>query len=100
MSYLDLTIKEINKALREGKTTPEYLYNEALERAKKYQNDYNSFVTILDNYDIEQKYDYSSMLSGIPVAIKDNFSTKGVLTTASSNILNNYGLSGSKGLKK
>ena len=89
MSYLDLTIKEINKALREGKTTPEYLYNEALERAKKYQNDYNSFVTILDNYDIEQKYDYSSMLAGIPVAIKDNFSTKGVLTTASSNILNN-----------
>lgn len=90
MSYLDLTIKEINKALKEGKTTPEYLYNEALERAKRYQDDYNSFVTILDNYDVNQKYDYNSMLAGIPVAIKDNFSTKGVLTTASSNILNNY----------
>ena len=37
MSYLDLTIKEINKALKEGKTTPEYLYNEAVERAKKYR---------------------------------------------------------------
>ena len=90
MSYLDLTIKEINKALKEGKTTPEYLYNEAIERAKKYQNDYNAFVTILDNYDVNQKYDYSSPLAGIPVAVKDNFSTKGVLTTASSNILNNY----------
>ena len=90
MSYLDLTIKEINKALKEGKTTPEYLYNEALERAKKYQDGYNSFVTILDNYDVNQKYDYNNKLAGIPVAVKDNFSTKGVLTTASSNILNNY----------
>ena len=90
MSYLDLTIKEINKALKEGKTTPEYLYNEAIERANKYQADYNSFVTIVNNYDVEQKYDYNNKLAGIPVAVKDNISTKGILTTASSNILNNY----------
>ncbi len=30
------------------------------------------------------------MLSGIPYAIKDNYSTKGILSTGSSNTLNNY----------
>ena len=32
----------------------------------------------------------SSILNGIPYALKDNFSTKGILTTGSSNILKNY----------
>lgn len=89
MSYLQKTIIEINKALKEGKTTPKELYEEAVSLAKNSQKDYNAFVTILDDYK-EQNYDFSNKLAGIPCAIKDNFSTKGIRTTGSSKILDNY----------
>ena len=63
------------------------LFNQSVEMAKKSQKDYNPFVTIIDDYN---KEDGDSMISGIPYALKDNISTKGILTTASSNILKNY----------
>lgn len=64
------------------------LFNESVLKAKKYQSDYNSFVTILDDYQhIDNK---ESILNGMPYALKDNVSTKGILTTASSNILKDY----------
>jgi len=62
------------------------LVKESLEKANKYQEEYNSFVTIIDN----ANNDKDGMLKGIPYGIKDNFSTKGILSTASSNILKNY----------
>ena len=46
----------------------------------------NSFVTIMDKY----QETGNGILKGIPYALKDNISTKGILTTASSNILSNY----------
>lgn len=58
----------------------------ALSLAHKYQDEYNSFVTILD----DAKNECDGPLKGIPYALKDNFSTKGILTTASSNILKDY----------
>lgn len=88
MSYLDKSLKEIHQALQEGKVTSKELTEEALKRAHEYQEELNSFVTILDDAKEEKVTD--NILSGIPCAIKDNFSTKGVLTTASSNILSDY----------
>jgi len=73
--------------LDNGEVTKEELFKEAVKNAKKYQDDYNSFVTILDDYDGESTI---NVLSGIPYALKDNISTKGILTTANSNILKNY----------
>ena len=61
------------------------LTEESLKRAHKYQDELNSFVTIID--DAKESEVTDNVLSGIPCAIKDNFSTKDVLTTASSNIL-------------
>ena len=88
MSYLDKSLKEIHQALQKGKVTSKELTEEALKRAHEYQEELNSFVTILDDAKEEKVTD--NILSGIPCAIKDNFSTKGVLTTASSNILSDY----------
>ena len=81
------TILELRNELDNGNITKEELFNNSIDMAKKYQNDYNSFVTILDNYD---SVDSNSVLSGIPYALKDNVSTKGILTTGSSNILKDY----------
>lgn len=93
MEYLDLTIEEMHEALKSGKVTAESLAQEALNRALKYQSDFNSFVTILkDSVEKAKKLDnkIDNPLYGIPYALKDNFSTKGILSTASSNILKDY----------
>ena len=82
-----MNILELRKALDDGKVTSLELFNESVEAAKKSQKEFNPFVTIIDKYE-EVKSD--SLISGIPYALKDNISTKGILTTASSNILKNY----------
>ncbi len=93
MSYLDCSIKEIHQALVEKKTTPIELTREALERAKTDKQ--NCFEIILEDEAlafastlIDPEED--NLLWGLPYLAKDNFSTKGIETTASSNILNGY----------
>ncbi len=66
--------------------------NALLEECKKNilenQAQCNSCVTIIE--DATTKKETSSLLSNIPYVLKDNFSTKGIETTASSNTLKNY----------
>ena len=94
MEYLNKTIEEIKKALDSKEVTSEELVDEAIKKANEYQEKYNSFVTITEDYAKEQiknlNHIENHILKGIPYALKDNFSTKGVLTTASSNILKDY----------
>ena len=81
------SILELREKLDNGSVNSDELFSNSVEMAKKYQDDYNSFVTIMENY---EKVDSDSLIAGIPYALKDNVSTKGILTTASSNILSNY----------
>ena len=63
------------------------LFNETIEKAKICNKKYNAFVTIVDEYKHKQS---NTLLNGIPYSLKDNFSTEGILTTGSSNLLKNY----------
>ena len=81
------TIKELREKLDKGEVTSEELFKKSNELAYKYQEEYNSFVTIIDEY---KHNSGKSLIDGIPYALKDNFSTKGILSTASSNILKDY----------
>ena len=81
------SILDYRKELDESKVTSEQLFNGSIEKSKKYQDKFNVFVTITDEY---KKEESDSLISGIPYVLKDNFSTKGILTTASSNILKDY----------
>ncbi len=85
--YREKTITELKEELREGKTTADELYAKATRLAHYFQDDYNSFVTILDDTKVRER---DTLVGGIPYALKDNFSTSGILTTASSNILKDY----------
>ena len=59
---------------------------EAIEKINKVQKDLNAVVTMIDaNPNPNQ-----GKLSQVPVALKDNISTCGIKTTASSRILDNY----------
>ena len=93
MSYLDCSIREIHRAYLEKKTTPLELVKEAIARAKANQD--NAFELIDEEGAlafaaalVEPEVD--NLLWGIPYVAKDNFSTKGIETTASSNILDGY----------
>lgn len=93
MSYLDLSIEELHQALVTKKVTPLELTKEALKRA--HENKDNAFEYIDDEGAIAfastlTEPEVDNPLWGIPYVAKDNFSTKGVPTTASSNILNGY----------
>ncbi|MBR1581816.1 MAG: aspartyl/glutamyl-tRNA amidotransferase subunit A [Bacilli bacterium] len=95
MHFLDLTIREIHEALLAKKVTVSELVLEALKRAKN--NNYNAFETILEEEAIKKAQELDKLevpadnyLFGIPYVAKDNFSTKDIETTASSNILKGY----------
>ena len=83
----ELFIDDMRKVLDNKIITSSDLFNEARDKALRYQDDYNSFVTIMDK---KEEMDGNTILSGIPYGLKDNISTKGILTTGSSNILKDY----------
>ena len=84
----DKTITDLRTDLDNGVVTSEELFNESVDLANKFQADYNAFVTILSKYKMKKKKD--TLITGIPYALKDNFSTSGILTTGSSNIMKDY----------
>ena len=88
MKYMNKSIEELHELLKEGKVTERKLIDESLELSKKIEEENNAFVTILDN--IEEKEVTDNLLSGIPYGLKDNYSTKGILSTGSSNTLKDY----------
>ncbi len=93
MHILDGTIREIHEALVSKKITPLELTKEALRRAKENQD--VAFETLLEEKALEEakklvEPEAENLFWGIPVVVKDNISTKDVLTTASSEILKDY----------
>ena len=81
-------IDELREKIDSGITTSEELFSTANTKAHELQEEYNSFVTIVDKYKIKKRT--NTLLTGIPYALKDNVSTSGILTTSSSNILKDY----------
>lgn len=81
-------IVELHEFLDNGSVTCSDLVNESIKEAHNLQNNCNAFVTIID--DAKNDYKSDSILCGIPFGVKDNYSTKGVLSTGSSNTLKDY----------
>ena len=88
MKYMDKSIEELHELLKSGKVTSDELVKESLERSHEIQEKCNAFVTILD--DAKGIEVTEQILSGIPYGVKDNYSTKGILSTGSSNTLKDY----------
>lgn len=88
MSYMNKGIIELHDDLINGKVSSDELIKESLKKIHETQEKCNAFVTILD--DAKGVEVNNNLLSGIPYGIKDNYSTKGILTTGSSNTLKDY----------
>ena len=93
MKYMNLSIVELHDLISKGEVTPVELAKEALELAKADKHNAFEYICEKEALDRVNKLDESkknNLLYGIPVVIKDNYSTKDIPTTASSNILNGY----------
>lgn len=85
---MNKTIEELHELLVKGEVTSDELVQESLQKSQEVQEKCNAFVTILD--DAKGGEVTADLLSGIPYGIKDNYSTKGILSTGSSNTLKDY----------
>ena len=81
-------IKELHEELLNKKITSKELIKESLEKCHSIQEKTNAFVTIID--DAKESEITDELVSGIPFGVKDNFSTKDILSTVSSNTLKDY----------
>ncbi len=88
MNYNELSIEELHELLINKKITSDELVAESLKRSHEIGKKYNAFVTILDDAKGSEVTD--NLLSGIPYGVKDNYSTKDILSTGSSNTLKDY----------
>ena len=94
---LNLTINQQNKLVKESKISCEELVKETIDHIKKYDEEINSIINFdeksaLDNAKIiDKKISDNEIkigsLTGLPVLLKDNISTKNIETTAGSKIL-------------
>lgn len=99
MKLLELTAVELGKKIKAGEVTVEQATRAALDAIKAKEEKVHSFVTIDEEgamnraKEVQKLIDDGTLtgpLAGVPVAIKDNLCTKGMLTTCSSKILYNF----------
>lgn len=87
---LGKSVVELIQLLKKKKISEEELFNYFLARIKKYNKQINAFLTIPEYHRFVKTLKRPEKLAGIPIAIKDNFSTKEIRTTASSKVLDDY----------
>ena len=99
MSLMSLTAVELGKKIKAGEVTVKEAVTEALDAIEKKEKTVGSFVTVDREgalkraEEVQKQIDDGTLtgpLAGVPVAIKDNMCTKGMLTTCSSRILYNF----------
>lgn len=99
MGLMSLTAVELGRKIKEKEVTVDEAVTAALDAIEKREAQVHSFVTVDREgalkraKEVQAKIDAGELtgpLAGVPVAIKDNMCTKGLLTTCSSKILYNF----------
>ena len=99
MSILSMTAVELAAAIKKHEVTVKEAVEAVLDNIEKREDTYHCYVTVdregalKQAEEIQKKINdgtLSGPLAGVPVAIKDNMCTEGLLTTCSSKILYNF----------
>ena len=100
MSLMKLTAVELGREIKQRKVSVSEAAQAVLEQIDKIEKNINSYVTVLDRENVLKQAEevqkgiedgkYQGALAGVPVAIKDNMCTEGILTTCSSKMLSNF----------
>ena len=99
MELMELTALELGKKIKSKEISVKEAVTKALEQTAALEKDVHAFVNVEEEYALKQAElvqkgiddgTLTGPLAGVPVAIKDNMCTKGILTTCSSKILSNF----------
>ena len=98
MDIYNKSVIELSKLLNKKKVSSLEMTDYFINRIKSFDSKLNSFITIDEDHARKQAKiadelianNNNNLLTGIPIAHKDLFSTKGMLTTCASKMLENY----------
>ncbi|RKY03091.1 Asp-tRNA(Asn)/Glu-tRNA(Gln) amidotransferase GatCAB subunit A [Candidatus Poribacteria bacterium] len=99
MELYEMTAHQLRDLLRKREVSAVEIVKSVLERIGQVEEKIKAYITITDDLALKQAEEVDRKLAsgeelpdlaGIPVAIKDNICTKGVLTTCASKILYNF----------
>ena len=99
MSILDLTALELGKKIKAGEITSLQATEAVIKQIKAVEEQVHSYVTLDEEGAMKRAKEVQAQieagtltgpLAGVPAAIKDNMCTKGMRTTCSSKILENF----------
>ena len=98
MELYEMSAHELSKMLSEKKCSSEELTKSVLDRAAETDEKVGAYITLCGDEaikkarEVDEKRGKETLhpLAGIPIGIKDNISTKGILTTCASKMLYNY----------
>ena len=98
MNRYDLTIHQAHQLLKKGELSAVELTRAVLEHIAQVEKKVHAFVTVTEDEALRQaaqaderiKSDDFTPLTGIPALIKDNMCTRGIATTCSSRMLENF----------
>ena len=94
-----VTASELAGLIAGGEVSPVEVVEAYLERIDRYNPQLNAYITVTRDHalraarDAEQavaRGDRLGRLHGLPLAVKDQFETRDILTTAGSNVLSDY----------
>lgn len=93
MELYELTVHELIEKLDKNEVTSEDIIKSYSKRIEEKEKDVKAFVTITTDKALEESKSVNrtkSKVAGIPIGLKDNLCTKGVKTTCSSKMLENF----------
>ncbi len=99
MEIVELTVHELKEKIKNKELTITQIVQAYIEEIEKKEKDVQAFVTIQKKEALEKAKELDEKISkgedigkltGIPIGIKDNICTKGIRTTCSSKMLENF----------